>query len=66
MITIRTMKQIPTSGMIASFRSASLLHRPPSIQGDRARMAAGQGRMLAREARRRWLNAMYADRSGLG
>jgi hypothetical protein len=61
MITIRTMKQIATSRVIPSCRSAS--HLSSLSSDDRARIAAGLGQMQSSEARRQWLNQMYLTRS---
>jgi hypothetical protein len=63
MITVKTMKQIATSSMIPSGRSANQLSRQSLSGSDRARIAAGVGRMRSSEARRQWLNCMYQTRS---
>ncbi|MBW4519271.1 MAG: hypothetical protein KME16_06160 [Scytolyngbya sp. HA4215-MV1] len=62
MITIRTMKQIPTSRTILSSRSSSLLGKTYVVASDRARMMSGMAQTLSNEARRQWLDTMYRNR----
>lgn len=63
MITIRTMKHIPTSRTISSSRSSSLLGKVYIAAGDRARKQAGIAQICTNEARRQWLDGMYRNRS---
>ncbi|NJR50373.1 MAG: hypothetical protein HC780_13220 [Leptolyngbyaceae cyanobacterium CSU_1_3] len=62
MITVKTMKQIATSSVVPSYRSVSHLSHPSSRVLDRARVAAGFGRMSFSEARRQWLSDVYLTR----
>ena len=55
MILIRTMRQIRTSGMIASFRACQTLSRLDLSASDRARAIGASAKMLANESRRQWL-----------
>lgn len=55
MILIRTMKQVRTSGMIASFRACQTLSHLDLSASDRARAIGASAKMLAAESRRLWL-----------
>ncbi|KAM3113666.1 hypothetical protein [Phormidesmis sp. 146-33] len=63
MITVKTMKQIATSRVIPSSRSANRLGQLSLSESDRARIAAGIGRMRSSQARRQWLNRLYQTRT---
>ncbi len=63
MITIKTMKQIATSRVIASSQSVNRLSRLSLKSSDRARTSAGVAQIRAQEARRQWLNQLFLDRS---
>ncbi len=63
MITIKTMKQIATSRVIASSQSVNRLSRLSVKSRDRARTSAGVAQIRAQEARRQWLNQLFLERS---
>lgn len=59
MITIRTMKHIPTSRSIRSFRSTGSRSVVSSAAFDQARMDAERDRQVGHEALRQWRNALW-------
>lgn len=63
MITLKTMRQIATSRVIASGQSVTRLSRLSSKSSDRARISARVAQICAQEARRQWLNQLFLDRS---
>jgi hypothetical protein len=74
MITIKTMKQIPTARAIASFRAggdtkyrqAYPANEPPAAQADRQRRMAGMAQALTQEHRRQWLTQAWQQRQPRG
>jgi hypothetical protein len=62
MILIRTMRQIRTSGTIASFRACQTLSHLDLSASDRARAIGTSAKMLAGEARRQWLIKQWKRR----
>jgi hypothetical protein len=70
MITIKTMKQIPTARAIASFRAggdtkyrqAYPAQESPAARADRQRRMAGLSQALTQEHRRQWLNRAWQQR----
>lgn len=63
MITIKTMKQIATSRVIASGQAVNRLSRLSLRSHDRGRTSAGVAQIRTQEARRQWLNQLFLDRS---
>lgn len=62
MITIKTMKQIATSRVIASGQSVNRLSRLSLKNSNRARTSAGVAQLRVQETRRQWLNQLFLDR----
>lgn len=60
MITIKTMKQIPTARVVRSFRSGG--SRQPLRRAEDNRILAGHAQMVVEETRRQWLNQMWQNR----
>ena len=61
MITIKTMKQIPTVKVLRGFRSGG--SRQPSRLAEENRILAGYAQMIAEETRRHWLNQVWQNRN---
>jgi hypothetical protein len=53
MITIKTMKQIPTAKVVRGFRSGGSRLSVPAA--DQSRIQSGYAQLLTEEARRQWL-----------
>lgn len=60
MITIKTMKQIPTGKMVRGFRSGGSRSQSYSYL-EQSRILAGYAEMLMQEARRQWLKDMLQN-----
>ncbi len=66
MISVRTMKQVPTSRTIASFRAMPSVMQMSSRAIDRGRTAAGYSQMVNHETRRQIRNQqMNGQRSSI-
>ena len=63
MITVKTMKQIATSRVIASGQAVNRLSRLSLRGSDRARISAGVAQLRAQQDRRQWLHQLFLDRS---
>lgn len=61
MITIKTMKQIPTARVVRGFRSGGSRQSLPDA--DQSRIEAGYAQILAEETRRQWLCHAWQNRS---
>lgn len=59
MLLIRTMKQVRTSGTIASCRACRGVSGLDLSRSDRARQIGAMSKMLANEARREWLTKQW-------
>jgi hypothetical protein len=62
MITIKTMKQIPTSKVIPSFRAGGPRTCGHDRQVDQGRRFIGYAQMLASEDLRQWRNQAWQNR----
>lgn len=60
MITIKSMKQIPTSKMVKGFRSGG--SRLQSHTAEQSRILAAQVEIQMQETRRQWLQEMWQNR----
>ncbi|WP_035985807.1 hypothetical protein [Leptolyngbya sp. KIOST-1] len=64
MLTLRTLRQIPTSRTIASFRSVPSRSRPTGAHlTDAGRMGYHRTRIQSEDARRQWLQHQWQGRA---
>lgn len=63
MLTLRTMKQIPTYRTIPGCRSCPSLSSNHGIILDQGRMVEGYAQLLASDAHRKWRNRQWKYRS---